>query len=135
MLERTKKYRILVVDDEPDITLVFRTSLEQAGFDVDAFNDPQDALAQVTAGKYDLLLLDIRMLKMNGFELYKAILKIDDKPKVCFITAFEIYYDEFKRVFPNLHVKCFIRKPISTKDLVKQVRAELESPPIPDKAR
>jgi YesN/AraC family two-component response regulator len=76
---------------------------------------------------YDLLLIDIKMPKMNGFELYKKIMKIDSRPKVCFMTAFEIYYDEFRRVFPNLSVKCFIRKPIAVKDLVKQVRSELGS--------
>jgi response regulator RpfG family c-di-GMP phosphodiesterase len=75
------------------------------------------------------------MPKMSGFELYKKLKKLDDKPKVCFVTAFEIYYDEFRRVFPNLHVKCFVRKPISTKDLINQVRNEIYSPPAPEGQR
>lgn len=133
-MREPKKHRILVVDDEPDITSVFKTVLEEAGFDVDAYDDSAGTLKHIQAGMYDLLLIDIRMPKMNGFELYKKIVKIDSKPKVCFMTAFEIYYDEFRRMFPNLHVKCFIRKPIASKDLVKQVKAELEAP-IPERSK
>lgn len=131
-----KKRRILVVDDEPDITAIFKRALEQAGYEVDAFNDPLSALDHIKVDKYDLLILDIKMPKMTGFELYRKITeKIDGKPKVCFVTAFEVYYDEFRRVFPNLHVKCFIRKPISTKDLIEQVREEIETPPAPEHQR
>lgn len=115
----------MVVDDEPDITTVFRKALTQAGYDVDVFNDPLSALAHFKEGFYDLLL-DIRMPGMNGFQLYKEMRKIDDKPKICFITAFEMFYDEFAKVFPSLSVKCFITKPISPADLIKQVQAELE---------
>lgn len=70
-----------------DITLLYKTGLEKNGFLVDAFNDPFEALFSFKAGKYDLLLLNIKMPKMNGFELYREIQKIDDKVKVCFITA------------------------------------------------
>lgn len=126
-MRQSRKKRILVVDDESDITLVFKMTLEQAGFEVDVFNDPNLALAKFKPNYYDLLLLDVRMPNMNGFLLYKELQKADKKPKVCFITAFEMYYHEFVKVFPNLPVKCFIRKPISKQDLVKQVEAELGS--------
>lgn len=132
---KIKKHRILVVDDEPDIAAIFKRALEHAGYEVDTFNDPIAALKQIKANMYDLLILDIKMPKMSGFELYRKIIEIDAKPKVCFITAFEAYYDEFRRVFPNMHVKCFIRKPISTKDLIGQVREEIESPPAPEHQR
>jgi two-component system catabolic regulation response regulator CreB/two-component system response regulator ChvI len=122
---RVIRRRILIVDDEPDITVVFNKALEK-DFEVDTFNDPRDALSHFKAGVYDLLLLDIRMPGTNGFQLYKEMRKIDSKPKVCFITAFEMYYEEFIKVFPNVPVKCFIKKPIEPKDLLKQIKAELE---------
>ena len=62
---------------------------------------------------------------MNGFELYQEMEKIDNKAKVCFITAFEVYYEALREIFPNLEVTCFIRKPIEIKDLVGRVKAEL----------
>jgi CheY-like chemotaxis protein len=120
-----KKWRILVVDDEQDIALVIKRGLEQAGFDVETFTSPKQALDGYKPGQYDLLLLDINMPEMNGFELFRNIKKKDGKVKVCFITAFEIYYDEFRRVFPKLHVNCFIRKPATIAELAKAVHEEL----------
>jgi len=84
------KRRILLIDDERDITFAFRTSLEDKGFIVDSFNDPQEAVSNFKAGFYDLLLIDVKMPKTNGFELYQEIEKVDNKAKVCFITAFEV---------------------------------------------
>ena len=75
--------RILVVDDEEDIAKLFQKALERAGFIVDTYNDPLQSLSNYRAGMYDLLLLDIKMPEMNGFELYKKIRQIDDKTKVC----------------------------------------------------
>ena len=121
--------RILIVDDEKDITDTFKMALEQQeeGFEVITYNDPEKALSQFKENWFDLLLLDVKMPKMSGFELYRRLKEIDSKPKVCFITAFEVYYDEFKRVFPNLDVKCFLRKPISISDLVEQVKLQFKT--------
>jgi two-component SAPR family response regulator len=73
--------------------------------------------------KYDLLILDIKMPDMNGFELYEQIKKIYSKVKVCFLTAFgEGYTEEFKKRFPSSSIGVrFIRKPIRVDDLVKKV--------------
>jgi DNA-binding response OmpR family regulator len=112
----------LLVDDEPDITFVLGMGLEDNGFVVDTFNDPLLALQSFKEKEknkkesYALALIDIKMPKMNGFELYNEIRKIDDKVKVCFITAFDIKKED---------VECLIRKPIFIGDLVKRVRAEL----------
>ena len=122
---------LLVVDDEPDITLAFSMGLEDNGFTVDAFNDPLSALESFKEEKksYALALLDINMPKMNGFELYKEIRKIDNKVKVCFVTAFDIQReeeDDLKAVgILNDEKPAFIRKPITIDDLVKRVNAEL----------
>jgi DNA-binding response OmpR family regulator len=120
-----KKKGILLVDDEHDITFAFRIGLEDNGFAVDTFNDPQEALSNFKAGLYDLLLIDVKMPKMNGFELYREIEKIDDKPKVCFITAFEVYYKSLRELFPTMRIDCYIKKPIAPDELAERIKSEL----------
>ena len=122
---KNDKKRILLVDDERDITIAFRMGLESNGFIVDTFNDPEGALSNFKAGLYDLLLIDIKMPKMNGFELYQEIEKIDNRVKVCFITAFEVYYKSLRELFPTMNVDCFIKKPITTDELVERISTEL----------
>lgn len=123
----SKKWHILVVDDEHDITSMFKIGLEGNGFQVDAYNDPEKALREFKPEKYDLLLLDVRMPGMSGFELYQELRKRDENVKVCFLTAFETYHKEFGSTFPALdEVKCFIKKPILMKDLLKRLAAILE---------
>jgi CheY-like chemotaxis protein len=125
-----KNNRILLVDDEVDITTVFTLALADNGFEVDAFNDPIQALSGFRSGSYDLALIDYKMPNMNGFELYREIRKIDERVKVCFITAFEVYHEELKKKFQSnldtspqykqeVDVKCFIQKPIDIDELVK----------------
>ena len=117
--------RVLIVDDEEDIASSLKMGLTNNGFQVDAYSDPQKALDNFKPNTYDLTLLDIRMPKMNGFELCREIKKKDGNAKICFITAFEIYYDEFKKIFPDTQVKCFIKKPISLKELVSHIKTEI----------
>jgi DNA-binding NtrC family response regulator len=100
--------------------------LEEYGFEVEVFNDPKEALSDFKANYYDLLLLDIKMPTMNGFKLYKEMEKLDNKVRVCFMTAFAIYLDEFKRLFPKLSLSCFANKPISIDTLAKLLDKELE---------
>ena len=114
--------RILVVDDEPDLTKISVMALEHYGYKVDAFNDPHEALSKFKPGTYDLVILDIKMPKMDGFELYREIKKKDNNAKVCFLTASELYYEEFrKKEFSTLDGNMFIRKPIGNKELVAKV--------------
>ena len=119
--------RILVVDDEPDLTQVSTLALEYHGFKVDSFNDPQEALSKFKPGSYDLIILDIKMPKMDGFELYHEIKKKDDNAKACFLTASELYYEEFrKKEYCALDRNLFIQKPIDNEDLVKQINKMLK---------
>ncbi len=114
--------KILIVDDEPDITSSFDMILQMNGFEVDAYNDPFLALSNFKPNVCGLALMDIRMPKMNGLELYKKIKDIDNRIEVCFITAFEDYREEFKEAFPDLEeAKYFVRKPKAIEDLVKHV--------------
>ena len=121
---RNSTPRIMVVDDEDDIILELRVVLEQNGFKVDPFNDPLLALENFKADLYDLLILDIKMPKMNGFELYNQIKKVDNKVKTMFLTALtELQeYEEFrKEVSPKLGERYFVPKPIENEELIKRV--------------
>src|ERR1041384_4207015 len=102
--------RILIVDDEPDLTNLSILVLEHYGYKVDAFNDPKEALSKYKPGSYDLIILDIKMPKMDGFELYQEIKNKDNNAKVCFLTASELYYKEFREEeFRSLDRNLFIR--------------------------
>lgn len=119
--------RILIVDDEPDITSSFKMGLEDNGL-VDAFNDPESASFNFKCNSYDLLLLDIKMPKLNGIDFYCHMKEMDDKVKVCFITSPEIYYYEriTKEIFTLLGTIRLFRKPIKLDDLVNALKKELE---------
>lgn len=113
---------ILIVDDEPDISSAIKVGLEDHGFRVSVFDDPLAALSNYKSDVYDLLIIDVKMPKMSGFELYREVRKVDNNVGVCFLTAFEMYYEEFKRVFPSMDVKHFIQKPIAMSDLVDKIK-------------
>jgi two-component system, OmpR family, response regulator ChvI len=120
---------ILLVDNEPDNTCVLSISLEDEGFKVDAFNDPVLALSNFKPNFYSLSILDINMPKMNGYELYKELRRLDNKVKVCFLTGSEMY-DERLRIPPQeilKYAKSFISKPLAIDDLVKKIKKEIAS--------
>ncbi|HYY49803.1 MAG TPA: response regulator [Nitrososphaeraceae archaeon] len=121
------QHRIMIVDDEQEIARLFAITLQDNGFAVDVFNDSFSALANYKAGIYDLLLLDIRMPGMNGYELYQKIRDVDDKAEVCFITAYEESKKNFVRLFPNLEeIDCFVTKPVELHNLVKIVKSKVD---------
>jgi DNA-binding response OmpR family regulator len=122
MSDEERRLRILAVDDEPDLTMLCRMSFEHYGFEVDTFNDPQEALSKFKPGSYDLVILDIKMPKMDGFELYHKIKKKYNNANIFFLTASELYYEEFrKKEYYALDKSMFIRKPIDNEELVKEV--------------
>jgi two-component system, OmpR family, response regulator ChvI len=124
--EERRKNKILIVDDDPDITETFSLVLEDSGlYEVDTYNDPQVALQNFRPNFYDLLLLDIRMPRMTGFELYDNMEKIDNKVKVCFISAYDVKDKALREQFPSLQVKCFLPKPIAVSKLIKTLETEL----------
>ena len=124
MKSKHGKKRILIVDDESDITESFGISLEDSGFEVDKFNDPGIALASFKPNVYNLLILDIKMPKMDGFELYDKIEKIDKKVKVFFISAFEIDPAAMRKKYPTLKIENFIPKPILIPELIKRINEQ-----------
>ena len=128
--QKTKIKRIFLVDDDYDHTITFKAGLEIAGFEVDAYNDSTIALSNFKPNYYDLLLIDIKMPKINGFELSEKLFKVDDKVKVWFISAYEVYYKTIKKEVPSKLKETIldhiIQKPVEIDNLVKQIKTELD---------
>lgn len=131
ILEETTKNssnRIMLVDDDTDILLTIKKILEYDGFQVETFSNPLEALSSFKSELYDLVLIDIKMPEMSGFEFYRELQKKIDygsKIKICFITAFEIYFETLKNEFPELYSGCFINKPVKAEDLLNKIKEEL----------
>jgi CheY-like chemotaxis protein len=136
-LEEKQRFwrRILIVDDEVDVATTFKTGIEDSNnyndsdkrIEVYTSNNPVAALSDFKPNFYDLLLVDINMPHMNGFELSKRILAIDINIKVCFMSCAEkINYEALREISPALSLGCIIRKPVSIDYLVKRIRAELD---------
>ena len=121
--------KILLVDDEPDITFTLKYILEDYGFKVNCFNDPLLALKSYINNFYDLIILDIKMPKIDGFELYTKIREQDHKVKVCFLTAISAFDDERKvvsRISKIIGIECFIQKPLKNDDLLRKLVSLIE---------
>lgn len=120
----------MVVDDEKDILSIIKRGLESKNrFQVETFIDAGYALEflkKKPTDYYDLVLTDIRMPKINGFELYRRIKESNPHMKIVFITAFEINKDEFTKVIPSVDVLDFISKPVSMSTLINKLTSILK---------
>jgi CheY-like chemotaxis protein len=115
--------QIMVVDDEPGLILFYKMSLDYYGFRVDTYNESEKALSSFKPDYYDLVILDIKMPNMDGFELYKKIKERDPNVKACFLTASELYHKELRsKEYSTLDKELFIRKPIGNEDLIKEIK-------------
>ncbi len=114
-----KTKRILVIDDESDICITLANVLEGDGFVVHTFDDPLLALEDFREDLYDLLILEIKMKKMSGFELYKEIKKIDNKVQVCFLTSSQFNCGSCIDEPSDLKKNQFIQIPIQNEELIK----------------
>ena len=116
-----------MVDDERDINYTFETLLEENGFMVDSFDNAVLALNNFKAGLYDLVLLDIKMPEIDGFKLYEEMKKIDNKFKVCFLTASEMFYEQYRPTHSIIKGEDYpvIQKPIKNEELIKQINEML----------
>jgi len=124
--------RILIVDDDADVTMTFKVGIEDINNDankrieVDTSNNPVVALSEFKPNFYDLLLVDINLPHMNGFELCEKILAIDINVKVCFMSSGEINREALREIYPAVSLGCFIRKPVTIDYLIQRVMAELD---------
>ena len=118
--------RILVVDDEYDVSSVIKLVLENNGFKVDSFTDASEALENFTTDTYDLVILDVIMPEMNGFSLYEKIKKLDDKVTICFLTVIhDAYYEILKKDHPGINENCVIHKPVDNESLLERIKSVL----------
>ena len=122
------------MDDHPNILLTFKRGLEAENeyssgkifFQVYAYDDPLLALSEFKVNFYDLLLVDVNMPQVNGFEFSEKILELDINVRVCYISAGEMNIEALREQYPSLSIGCFINKPITIENLVRRVKAELE---------
>jgi CheY-like chemotaxis protein len=132
--ERRFWKRILIVDDDVDVTITFKAVIEDSNNSADVnkrievytSNDPTEALSDFKPNFYDLLLVDINMPNMNGFELCEKILAIDINVRICFMSNGEMNREALREIYPSLSLGCFIRKPVSIDYLLKRIRSELD---------
>jgi DNA-binding response OmpR family regulator len=114
------------------VTLTFKVCLDGQYYDnkirfkVCTYNDPLEALSEFKAHFYDLMLIDVYMPHMNGFELSQKILELDANVRVCFISAAELNIEALREVYPKVSFGCFIKKPVEIEHLVKRLLAELD---------
>jgi CheY-like chemotaxis protein len=124
--------RILIVDDDVDVTITFKAAIENSNNDtnkrieVQTSNNPVVALSEFKPNFYDLLLVDINMPHMNGFELCEKILAIDINVRVCFMSSGEINREALREIYPTRQEGCFIRKPVTIDYLLERIRSELD---------
>ena len=125
-----RRYKILIVDDERDIGIIMQKALQLEGiYETDVYTNPKRALDNFKAAIYDLALIDFRMPDIDGMELYSQLKKIDDRLKVCYITAFDIDDDiivKSKEKYPESRDACLILKPVSIDELISTIRRKLE---------
>ena len=126
--------RILIIDDDDDTIVTFKAGIEDTNNNTDAnkrievhtSNNPVMALSEFKPNFYDLLLVDINMPHMDGFELCEKILAIDINVKVCFMSSAEINHEALREIYPSLSIGCFIRKPVTLDYLVERIMSELD---------
>ncbi|MGB6590204.1 MAG: response regulator [Candidatus Nitrosopolaris sp.] len=116
---------ILVVDDEPDVCFVLEKVLGENGFVVNSYENPLLALEGFMARTYNLVILDVKMSEINGFDLYREIKRLDKKANVCFLTAREKCNGAYSDIFSSLPANCFIRKPIENEELVRRINENI----------
>lgn len=114
------------MDPYPASSYIITMILKLNQFDVVPYSDPELALSDFERGLYDLILMDLDMKGMNGFELYKKMRQIDDKVRICFMTNLRArYLDEFKTTFPDFPSTTLTEKPVGTDDLLEILRLNL----------
>ena len=119
--------RILVIDDDPDIVFTIRVGLESdPTMQVFGFDNPVTALVEFKPNFYELLLIDVNMPLLDGFQLAQNLVRRDLNVRVCFMTSGEINMDAAREVHPLKSIGCFIKKPITAEELITRIRAEIE---------
>ena len=118
------KANILIIDDNKDITDLFSIFLESNGYIVNAYTNPVKAFNNIRKNSHDLIVLDLKMPKMDGMTLYHRIKEIDDKVIICFTTADKNYIQQLQKGIIDIE-KIVLYKPVLLKDLKKKIESLL----------
>ena len=120
---------IYVIDNEKDIVTFVTSVLERNGYSVHSFTDSTEALKDIELNcsskskkKVHMIITDIRMPEVNGFEIARRVQAINSDIPIVFITAFEINSSEFHQLFPSLQVNEFLQKPFHIQKLIDTVK-------------
>ena len=132
--QKERKKRIMTVDDDRDVVFCLDKVLQETGlFEVDGFTDPTHALSSFKPGKYDFVILDIRMPKIDGFELYRKMKLLDKNIDICFLTAVNDF-SEYRVLHPDITNEiekdkdsCIIDKPADTEQLIERINKVIYS--------
>lgn len=124
----------MIIDDDPDITLTFKEGIENSNgnedinkrIEVYTYNNSLTALSEFKPNFYDLLLTDINLPNMNGFQLCEKILLVDINVRVCFMSSGEINLEALREIYPTLSLGCFLKKPVTMDYLIERIKAELD---------
>lgn len=128
VMASTTTKTVMVVDDEPDIIIATRMGLEDAGYNVHSFNDPIMAIQHIEQGCRDceVLVSDIRMPQMDGFDLASRLKELRPKMKVIMMTAFEVNIPKYESVFhSSTSIDNVVKKPFATSKLVERIKEVL----------
>jgi CheY-like chemotaxis protein len=115
-----KNSSVLLIDDDKDVLTVLKRSLDIKGLNTQGFLGIEHF--RNNAANYDIVVTDIRMPEMNGFEIARTVKKIRPDIKIAFITAFEINKSEFEKVLPSTNVDAFITKPVTLSTFAETIK-------------
>ena len=120
----SQKFNVMLIDDEPDMIITYKSFLHSEGYNVDAFSNSQEALrhfAQVNPSYYNLVIMDIRMPHLNGLQLYNRMKAINNSVRILFVSALDAV-EELVSILPDIRRNSIIRKPVEKDHFVKSVQ-------------
>ena len=112
--------KIMIIDDDVDITNLFEIYLESNGYNVDAYTNPLDAFHNFRKNSHDLIILDLKMPKMDGMTLYHKIKELDNNVIICLTTADISYIENLRKGIIDIE-KIVLYKPVLLKDLKNKI--------------
>jgi DNA-binding response OmpR family regulator len=116
--------RVLIIDDDEDINNLFKIYLESNGYIVSAYTNPLEAFNNFRKNSHDLIVLDLKMPKMNGMTIYHKIKEIDNNVIICFTTADINYIQQLQKGIIDID-KIVLYKPVLLKDLKNKINSLL----------